>query len=499
MLNTQDNPLGLMNQEKSITGEVWNDINANGIKDNGEPSLNNIEVQLLNFEGSVVAINTTQNGFYQFNNLTSGPYLVKVNSGPNFFQTAPNTATTAERTPVTGSWDYDNDKTDGSVGPDQWGEVAPDANGYYQSPINITGVATDNLEEVLDFDYHSTNLTELVDKGTNVEIEYPEENGNTITFFGEEFELVQFHFHYHSEHEMDGQLSEMEVHLVHRNEEGDLAVVGLFIEQGETNQELEPFFEGVKNLEGDTAEIEEPFDLNNLIPDHKEGWFYQGSLTTPPATEAVNWFVFQDPIELSSEQIEIFRDYLASIGFDYNNRPVQPLNGRQLNEVDSQVTLAEEDVSKTVDFGLTSLPSVHRFFDPITGDHFYTTNPDEVKNIPSYQNEGIGFNTPINVPNQLYSDVLPVYRFYNSSTGDHFYTASEQEKDAVITNLNDYQYEGIGYYAYGADANIGADVYRFWNSFTGNHFYTASVSERDSVISNLPEYIYEGVAFEAII
>lgn len=51
-----------------------------------------------------------------------------------------------------------------------------------------------------------------------------------------------------------------------------------------------------------------------------------GSLTTPPCTEGVQWFIMVEPIELSAAQIAGFQ--AAQSG---NNRPIQPLNGRKIN------------------------------------------------------------------------------------------------------------------------------------------------------------------------
>jgi Ca2+-binding RTX toxin-like protein len=151
----------------------------------------------------------------------------------------------------------------------------------------------------------------------------------------------------------------MEVHLVHRHEDGGLSVVGFLIKEGQTNEVLAPVFESINTfLATDSpdidppTEIETPIDLNSLIPDDMMGWYYQGSLTTPPASEGVNWFLFEKPLELSSEQIQTFRDYLTSIGNETNNRPVLDLNGRQVNELNHEVTLAENEVVGNIAFGI---------------------------------------------------------------------------------------------------------------------------------------------------
>ena len=91
----------------------------------------------------------------------------------------------------------------------------------------------------------------------------------------------------------------------------------------------------------------------------------------------------------------------------------------------------------------------------------------------------------------------PVYRFFNTQAGGHFFTTSIEERDYVINNLSQYNYEGVGIYAYGAETNLGADIYRFFNTQAGGHFFTSSIEERDFVIDNISQYNYEGIGFEA--
>lgn len=82
-------------------------------------------------------------------------------------------------------------------------------------------------------------------------------------------------------------------------------------------------------------------------------------------------------------------------------------------------------------------------------------------------------------------------------SGFFFFTTSIEERDYVIDNLSQYNYEGIGFYAYGAETNLGADIYRFFNTQAGGHFFTSSIEERDFVIDNVSLYNYEGIGFEA--
>ncbi|KQM70115.1 hypothetical protein [Xylophilus sp. Leaf220] len=91
----------------------------------------------------------------------------------------------------------------------------------------------------------------------------------------------------------------------------------------------------------------------------------------------------------------------------------------------------------------------------------------------------------------------PVYRFYNTATGAHFFTMNAAERDGVISTYPSFSYEGIGFYAYGAQASGTSPVYRFYNTQTGRHFYTISAAERDSVIASYPQFSYEGPSWYA--
>ena len=73
--------------------------------------------------------------------------------------------------------------------------------------------------------------------------------------------------------------------------------------------------------------MKEPIDSEIVLPKEKDSFQYNGSLTTPPCSEGVKWVILKEPIEMSKEQIDTFREI-----FFYNNRPVQPLNEREVKE-----------------------------------------------------------------------------------------------------------------------------------------------------------------------
>ncbi|MBO9422753.1 hypothetical protein J7481_24825 [Labrenzia sp. R4_2] len=153
---------------------------------------------------------------------------------------------------------------------------------------------------------------------------------------------------------------------------------------------------------------------------------------------------------------------------------------------------------ETVDFrnGITSTQSeLYRFFNTETGAHFFTASTEErdnvVDNLSQFQFEGNAFGSNATADN----GGTAVYRFFNTQTGTHFYTASEEERQNVLTNLPQFNDEGIAYYAYSASNGSNIELFRFFNTETGTHFYTTSAAERDNIINTLGQYNFEGVAY----
>ncbi|WP_013334483.1 DUF4347 domain-containing protein [Gloeothece verrucosa] len=143
---------------------------------------------------------------------------------------------------------------------------------------------------------------------------------------------------------------------------------------------------------------------------------------------------------------------------------------------------------------------VYRFYNPNSQEHFFTINSTERDSVIAnpawgYQYEGIGFYAST-IPGD---NLLPIFRFYSPNSAEHLLTATVEERDNLLAHPEwGYNYEGIGMYAYGADANRANDIFRFYNASSAKHFLTATVEERDNLLAH-PEwgYTYEGVAFEA--
>lgn len=222
-------------------------------------------------------------------------------------------------------WSYTEEE-----GPESWGSLdqvyAACINGSEQSPINIEFSHVKPNEEAGDIavQYEPAKFS-LINNGHTVQVNNTSEN-NKIILEEIEYPLVQFHFHTPSEHQFNGRQYAMELHLVHQNEQGELAVLGLMIQEGSTNAGLQSVWKMLPDKKTEEEiEISDPIDLQSLLPQPQTFVYYNGSLTTPPCTEEVEWFVFEKPIEMSKEQIEAFQQI-----FPDNHRPVQPLNEREL-------------------------------------------------------------------------------------------------------------------------------------------------------------------------
>src|SRR5262245_55234085 len=123
----------------------------------------------------------------------------------------------------------------GAHDPSHWGAMSPEyaacAEGKQQSPIDIHGEVAADLSPIA-FDYHPSPL-EIIDNGHTVQVTYGP--GSGITVESGRYELVQFHFHEPSEEHVHGHAYPMELHLVHKNAAGRLAVVAVLLKEGKSN------------------------------------------------------------------------------------------------------------------------------------------------------------------------------------------------------------------------------------------------------------------------
>ncbi|MEN9627139.1 MAG: hypothetical protein RJA10_365, partial [Pseudomonadota bacterium] len=217
-------------------------------------------------------------------------------------------------------WSYQ-----GPAGPQTWGGLKPEfalcGNGQRQSPIDIRGGLAVDLEPVK-FSYTDSRFG-VIDNGHTVQANLAP--GNSIEIGGKRYELVQFHFHRPSEERIDGRQFEMSVHLVHKDETGKLAVVGVLVDKGQPQAAVQKVWNNLPLEKGEEAAARVPLNLDELLPADRRYFTYMGSLTTPPCSEDVRWVVMRQPVTMSPDQIELFARM-----YPMNARPVQQASGRRI-------------------------------------------------------------------------------------------------------------------------------------------------------------------------
>ena len=186
-----------------------------------------------------------------------------------------------------------------------------------QSPIDIAHPIQAQLGD-LALAYQPTPLRILND-GLTVQVN--QAPGSRLTIRGHTYEVVQFHFHTPSEHTVGGRRYAMELHIVHEDSDEELAVLGVLLDLGGTNEVLEPILSALpvkKTPETFVAGVS--VDLRRLLPVSMVYYEYIGSRTIPPYTENVRWLVLREPISVSATQVARFKE-----AFPMNARPLQPL------------------------------------------------------------------------------------------------------------------------------------------------------------------------------
>lgn len=218
-----------------------------------------------------------------------------------------------------GKWSYT-----GEHGVEHWGDTYPTcAAGSNQSPINITQPLEVDLAP-LNIQYQG-KVTELINNGHTVQANV--EGLNTLLVDGKSFDLKQFHFHTPSENYIKNKQYPLEAHFVHANEQGNLAVVAVMFEADSAfNKNLSNLLTEIPS-EHDEVELDAEVKPSELLPSTDYYYRFNGSLTTPPCSEGVRWFVLQEPVAASTKRISMLREAMGA-----NNRPLQPLNARVVVE-----------------------------------------------------------------------------------------------------------------------------------------------------------------------
>ena len=212
----------------------------------------------------------------------------------------------------------------GPSGPQYWGALSPDyelcSKGESQSPIDLSGAVMADLNEIK-VKYFTTRTLYILNDGHTVKIDY---SGFGELGYGDtKYKTTHFHFHIPSEHNIDGAHYPMEMQFEHRSRDGRLAILSIFIVEGGHNKAFDVLWRQLPTEVGNERVRMVYFSAANFLPADKTYYTYAGSLAVPPCSENVRWLVLKTPIEMSAEQMRVFKALVGK-----NNRPVQKLHGR---------------------------------------------------------------------------------------------------------------------------------------------------------------------------
>ncbi len=215
----------------------------------------------------------------------------------------------------------------------QQGYVLPGLeHGFEQSPINIISTANEGGKHNITL-YFKDDVNKIENLGHTIQLDFAE--GSTIIQDDTTFAFKQCHFHTPSEHLIDGMTFPMEMHIVNlmpnddKNATPQYLVIGVLFKEGKENKFIADFLNAIPKEEHETAPLNagsvKMADLFGVIPKEIKGHFYnyRGSLTTPPYTESVRWYIAKHIFEASAAQIEAINKVEGN-----NARHVQALYGR---------------------------------------------------------------------------------------------------------------------------------------------------------------------------
>jgi carbonic anhydrase len=341
------------------------------VTDTSNAPVANVPIQLVDATGVVVQSTATNaSGQYSFTVLQNGASAVREVTPAGYVQISPSFATVAPTaqpgTPAAGAFGYYGSTT---ILPDNWDAMAPFGGDPDQSPINLTGPTTDlsavspqlsaSQTGALAATTFAGGSTTVSNTGFQLKVTLNAgTTAPTIQLDGVTYTLAQFHYHDPSENTVNGSAYPMEQHLVFTSSTGAELVVAAFVQVGDTaNPAFQSILDdaGSLNSSSSSATISGAIDLSQLLPASAQGWYYQGSLTTPPLSAPVNWLVLSTPITISAAQLQQYETDAGELGFLPNARPVQPLDGRQLNEIDNYVNFQNGQVLNSQNQAITGV------------------------------------------------------------------------------------------------------------------------------------------------
>ncbi|MEI7784127.1 MAG: carbonic anhydrase family protein [Betaproteobacteria bacterium] len=213
-------------------------------------------------------------------------------------------------------WAYE-----GPLGPESWGErYAMCGRGRNQSPINLAGPLLRVKYELIQ-DFRAGPLA-IVNDGKTWQVNVAP--GSKMRIDSMPYDLISLTFQRPSGEQIDGKSFPMGIHMLHRDKSGKLVTVVVLVREGNENPGIKLLWSHAPAKEGPEIQPEGvTFNPANLLPRELNFLTYDGSLTAPPCSENMRYFVLKEPINISREQ-------LMQYPFKISSRPVQPQNGRPI-------------------------------------------------------------------------------------------------------------------------------------------------------------------------
>jgi len=232
-------------------------------------------------------------------------------------------AATVAAAQTTAPWDYE-----GKRGSLVWGKLDPAyaacSQGHEQSPIDIRGAHLNKALQPIEFHYIAGPV-KLENDGHTVFVHV--DPGSYIVAGGVRYDLIGFDFHHPAEEPVKGKLTDMDVHIIHKSADGKLAIIAVRLVEDLSNPNalLATLWPYLPTSPGASEKVTDMVSPAGLLPADRGYWTYEGSLTTPPCTEGVRWFVYEQALPLSRGQLRAF----AAL-FKVNTRPIQDPHGRRI-------------------------------------------------------------------------------------------------------------------------------------------------------------------------
>ncbi|MBX3630157.1 MAG: carbonic anhydrase family protein [Nitrosomonas sp.] len=203
--------------------------------------------------------------------------------------------------------------------------------GQHQSPVDLAAVQLTSKPLNQLAALYGADTATFFNSGHAVQVNTSIGYSGGLKVGEETIPLIQFHFHEPSEHVINGDHFPAELHFVHINEDGRIAVLAVAIELGEEHPAFQTVLDNMPTQGGESnADTGIQIDPAVFLPQQQshnnlEYFTLAGSLTTPPCSEGVQWYLLADPITISEAQLEQFKSFYTN-----NARPAQDVNGRAI-------------------------------------------------------------------------------------------------------------------------------------------------------------------------